>query len=319
MSDPSTPAAYGGPGWRPRGTVTREELGSIWAPCGLDSEWLPLKSVLLHRPGRELEAVLDNPGDHLMLEEPRAEAMAREQDGLAELYRGRGVEVFYVQPPTTPPPNQLFVADLFVMTPEGAILGRPASRVRAGEERWTAGALSEIGVPILRSVRGSGTFEGADLMWLEPGTALLGQGLRTNAEGVRQVRGALQDLGIGSVVTQLPPGTMHLMGQLRIVDHDLALAWPGRLPTDAVEALEAHGFNVQFVPDEGEAVRGSALNFVVLGPRDIVMPAGNPISQSFYEELGITCRSVEVGEIGKAAGSIGCMTGVVEREPAPGA
>ncbi len=34
----------------------------------------------------------------------------------------------------------------------------------------------------------------------------------------------------------------------------------------------------------------------------------------FLEELGITCFSVDVGHIGKAAGSIGCLTGVVERE-----
>jgi len=314
MSDPSALAAFGGPGWQPRSTVSREELGSIWGPCGLDSEWRPLRSVLLHRPGRELEAVMENPGEHLMLEEPRAEAMAVEHDGLAGVYRSRGVEVSYVQPPTAPPPNQLFVADLFAMTPEGAILGRPASRVRAGEERWAALALSDRGVPILRSVRGSGTFEGADLMWLGPDQALVGQGLRTNAEGVRQVRSALRDMGIDSAVTQLPPGTMHLMGQLRIVDQDLALAWPGRLPADAVEALEAHGLQVRFLPDEREATQGAALNFVVLGPREIVMPAGNPVSQAFYQELGIACTTVEVSEIGKAAGSIGCMTGILERE-----
>jgi N-dimethylarginine dimethylaminohydrolase len=319
MTDPSKLAAYGGPGWRPRETVTREELGSIWAPCGLDSEWLPLKFVLLHRPGREMEAVLENPQENLMLAEPKADAMGGEHDGLAQLYRAKGVEVSYVQPPTAPPPNQLFAADLFVMTPEGAILGRPASRVRAGEERWVARALADIGVPILRSVRGGGTFEGADLMWLGSESALVGQGIRTNAEGVRQVCSALQELGIGSTVTQLPPGTMHLMGQLRIVDRDLALAWPGRLPPDAVEALEAHGFQVRFVPDEGEAILGSALNFVVLGPREIVMPTGNPVSQDFYENLGIACRTVEVGEIGKAAGSIACMTGILERERAEGA
>jgi N-dimethylarginine dimethylaminohydrolase len=204
------------------------------------------------------------------------------------------------------------------MTPEGAILGRPASRVRAGEERWAARALSDLGVPILRSVRGDGTFEGADLMWLAPDTALLGLGLRTNQAGARQVQDTLKELGVRTVRTDLPPGTMHLMGQLRIVDHDLAVAWPGRLGDEAVHALKDHGFQVPFLPAEEEALQGSALNFVVLGPRDIVMPEGNPSTQAFYEGLGINCRSVEVAEIGKAAGSIGCMTGVLGREPAPG-
>jgi arginine deiminase len=313
--DPSPlPPAYGGPGWQARVTTSRDELGSIWDSCGLDSEWLPLKSVLLHRPGRELDATLGDPTASLMLDEIDPGLITLQHDALAQVYRSLGVEVSYVQPPTLPPPNQLFAADLFVMTPEGAILGRPASAVRAGEERWVARALSDLGIPILRSVRGGGTFEGADLMWLAPGAALLAQGFRTNAQGAAQLQATLQDLGIRTVTTHLPPGTMHLMGQLRIVDRDLAIGWRGRLPEDAVEALESFGFRVAFLPDEAEAQLGFALNFVVLGPREILMPGGNPTTQTFYEELGISCRTVDVGEIGKAAGSIGCLTGVLWRE-----
>jgi N-dimethylarginine dimethylaminohydrolase len=209
----------------------------------------------------------------------------------------------------------MFSADLFAMTPEGAILGRPASPIRAGEERWVARALSDAGVPLLHTVRGTGTFEGADLMWIAPDRALLAVGLRTNEDGARQVRGLLGELGVEATVTRLPAGTMHLMGLLRIVDEDLAIAWRGRLPGDAVDVLKSLGFRVEFAPDEAEAKSGFALNFVVLGPREILMPAGNPVSQGFYDELGVTCRTVEVGEIGKAAGSIGCLTGILEREP----
>lgn len=289
-------------------------MGSTWASCGLDSEWLPLEAVLLHRPGRELEAMSDNPQASLMLEEVDPVSVPLQHDALARAYQDAGVEVSFVQPAALPPPNQLFAADLFAMTPEGAILGRPASVVRAGEERWVARALADLGVPILRMVRGTGTFEGADLMWLSPGTALLGQGLRTNAEGAAQVKSVLAELGVDTVVTRQPHGTMHLMGQLRIVDRDLAIAWPGRLAEDAVQALEDAGFRVLFLPDPEEAERGFALNFVVLGPRTILMPSGNPVSQAFYQDLGIACRTVEVGDIAKAAGSIGCLTGVLKRK-----
>jgi N-dimethylarginine dimethylaminohydrolase len=261
-----------------------------------------------------MEAIPGGPAASLMLDEIDAGAVPIQHDALAQAYRSLGVEVTYVQPPALPPPNQLFAADLFAMTPEGAILGRPASVVRAGEERWVARALSDLGVPILRSIRGEGTFEGADLMWLAPDTALLARGFRTNAQGAAQVRSTLEELGVRTVTTELPPGTMHLMGQLRIVDRNLAVGWPGRLPRDAVEALESFGIRVAFLPDDSEAIRGFALNFVVLRRREILMPAGNPATQAFYEELGIVCRTVEVGEIGKAAGSIGCLTGVLERE-----
>lgn len=314
MTPSSTPPAYGGPGWQPRELELRRELGTHWGRCGLDSEWRPLKSVLLHRPGAEVNTVAHDPEASLMLEPPELQVLQEQHDGLAEAYREAGAEVRYVDPSSLPPPNQLFVADLVVMTPEGAILGRPASEVRAGEERWVARALGKLGVPVLRSVRGSGTFEGADLMWMEPGGALLAQGLRTNREGAAQVKATLEEMGVEVVETALHPGTMHLMGQLRIVDRNLAFAWPGRLPGDAVEALEARGITVRFLPDEEEARKGFALNVVVLAPRKILMPAGNPRSRAFYQEEGVECVTVEVGEIGKAAGSIGCLTAILERE-----
>jgi N-dimethylarginine dimethylaminohydrolase len=208
----------------------------------------------------------------------------------------------------------MFVADLLFMTPEGAILGRPASTVRAGEERIIARKLSEMGLPILRTVRGTGTFEGADAAWLDAETVLLATGLRTNSEGASQVSALLQDMGIQVIPVGLPYGAMHLMGQLRFADRDLAIAWPGRVPFAAVEALRTRDYTVLFLPDEGEAVRGMALNFVTLGPQRILMAAGNPTTQSFYERAGITCHTVQVDELIKAAGGIGCLTGILERE-----
>ena len=79
------------------------------------------------------------------------------------------------------------------MMPEGAILGRPASTVRAGEEWLIARRLADLGIPILRSVRGTGTFEGTDAMWIDPQAVLLTTGLQTNSEGAAQVTHLLQE------------------------------------------------------------------------------------------------------------------------------
>lgn len=315
MSDPGQLPAYGGPGWESRQRGLREELGGVWAPCGVDSEWGALRSVLLHRPGREVANVGDDPRKALMVESLDPGAMRIQHDALAQAFRANGVEVHYMDPPVLPPPNQLFAADLLAMTPEGAILARPASPVRAGEERWAARALSDLGVPILRTVRGQGTFEGADLMWLAPDRALLAQGLRTNGNGAEQVEVTLREMGVEVHRTRLPQGTMHLMGQLRILDRDLAVAWGSRIPRDVVALLKAAGFALHFLPDEEEALRSFALNFVTLAPGKILMPSGNPSAQSFYEDLGVECVTVEVSALGKAAGSIGCLTGILWREP----
>ena len=313
MTDPFSAAAYGGTGWSPRATSLRDEVGSIWGACGVTDEWSPLQAVLLHRPGRELD--VSDPAQAQMLAGLDDALAQRQHDRIAEAFRRAGVTVRYVEPSQTVPPNLMFVADLMFMTPEGAILGRPASTVRAGEERFVARRLAELGIPILLSVHGEGTFEGADAAWLDSDTVLLATGLRTNAEGAAQVASLLREMGVEVIQVGLPYGTMHLMGQLRFADRDLAVAWPGRVPYGAVEVLRDRGFRVLFLPDEREAVHGMALNFVTLGPRSVLMPVGNSVTRSFYETEGISCETVEVSELLKAAGGIGCLTGVLRREP----
>ncbi|MBN1955687.1 MAG: amidinotransferase [Anaerolineae bacterium] len=306
-------AAYGGAGWSPRTKSLRQEIGRLWGNCGLDSEWATLKAVLLHRPGAEFDAITD-PNAAQMLAPLDLERAQRQHDDLAHAYRDANVVVHYVEPDQEPSPNLMFVADLMFMTPEGAVVARPASTVRAGEERFVARRLADLGIPILRSVRGQGTFEGADAIWIDARAAFVATGLRTNQEGAAQVAASLQELGVETVHVGLPYGSMHLMGELRFVDRDLALAWPGRVPYAAVAALRQRGCTVHTIPDEQEARQGSALNFVTLGPRRILMPAGNPLTQAFYERLGITCCVVEIDELRQAAGGIACMSAVLERE-----
>lgn len=315
MNLPETPedAAHGGLGWSPRTESLLQEIGKIWEKCGVDSEWAPLKAVLMHRPGPEIESIT-NADDALMLDIPDVTVARGQHDGLVEAYRDAGIKVLYVRPSDVPPPNLMFVADLFFMTPEGVILARPASTVRAGEERFVARRLAELGIPILRCVRGRGVFEGADASWVDSNTVIIGTGLRTNSEGAAQVISLLREMDVEVVRVSLPQGAMHLMGILRFADRDLVISWRARTPQAAVEALQSHGFTVSFIPDEDEAVHGLALNFVALGPKRIVMPAGNPITQSYYEDMGIRCKTVEMNEIHKAAGGIGCLTGILNRE-----
>ena len=113
--------------------------------------------------------------------------------------------------------------------------------------------------------------------------------------------------------TQFGPGE-DFQDYPRALDRDLALAWPYRLAWRAVEALRERGYQPIYIPDEAEATHGGALNFVTLGPREILLAAGNPITQVFLESYSVTCHTVEVAELHKAAGGIGCLSGVLQRE-----
>jgi N-dimethylarginine dimethylaminohydrolase len=269
--------------------------------------------VLLHTPGDEL-ADLADPDPWQLLESLELDRARGQHLGLAQAYRDAGVRVHYVEPGETPPPNQMFVADLLFMTPEGAVLGRPASTVRAGEERHVARRLAALGIPILRCIRGAGVFEGADAAWIDDQAVVLASGLRTNTEGAAQVTSLLNEMGVSVIPAVLPPAAMHLMGLLRFADRDLAIGWPGRVPDSAVKALRDHGYRVLLLPGEGQEEFRVGLNFVTLGPRWILMAAGHPITQRFYERAGIECVTVQVDELAKAAGGIGCLTGILQRE-----
>ena len=52
-------ASHGGEGWESRHATTRDEIGSIWLECGVTSECGTLRSVLMHRPGEEIENISD--------------------------------------------------------------------------------------------------------------------------------------------------------------------------------------------------------------------------------------------------------------------
>lgn len=310
-------SAYGGAGWQGRGTTHAQELGTLWADCGIDSEYGVLRDVLMHAPGPELGAA--DPETENLLAPIDWRLAAAQHAAITAAYRAEGVAVHAVAPaprPGTnrgPSPNQMFCADLFVATPQGAILARPASAARAGEEVQVARRLADLGVPILATLTGGATFEGADLMWLDPGTAILGRGLRTNDDGIAQVAAVLARIGVGVVVVDMPFGTMHLMGMLRIVAPDLAVAWPRRTPFAAVQALRARGFEVLFLPEGDPDVMNRGMNFVTLAPRRVLMVAGCDPVRDAYAARGVACLEVDCSELAKAAGAIGCLTGVVTR------
>lgn len=307
-------AAYGGARWSPRLAPMREEMAETWGDWGSASEIGRLRAVLLRRPGPELDAVTDF--DAMQMRSDLAPDLVRQQhDALAEAYRAHGVVVHYVEHGRIDKPNAMFVRDLMLMTPEGAIVTRPASTVRAGEERLVAEALARLGVPILMSVHGSGTFEGADVIWVDGDLCFLAEGLRTNEEGADQVERMLREIGVANVVrVGLPHGAMHLDGLLAVVDRDLAAIWPRRTPFKVVETLRKRGFRFIDVEDEREAQECLPMNFVALAPGEILMPSGGERMRERYAAAGVRCHTVEIGECIKAGGGIHCMTGLLKRE-----
>jgi N-dimethylarginine dimethylaminohydrolase len=310
----SLTAAYGGTKWSPRTDSMREDMPSWWGDWGSSSECGRLHAVLLKRPGEELDNITDF--DAVQMRSDLNPDVARAQhDAMADAYEAQGVRVYYVENGRMDKPNSFFLRDLMLMTPEGAIITRPASTVRAGEERFVAEALGRLGVPILMSVHGNGTFEGADVMWVNQDLCFLAEGLRTNTEGANQVERMLREIGVKDVVrVALPWGAMHLDGLLNFLDGDLAVAWPRRTPYPVVKTLKERGFRVIEVVDDREAHEQLPMNFVALAPGKVLMPSGGDRMREIYEQHGVECVEVDVSELIKAGGGIHCMSGFLKRD-----
>jgi N-dimethylarginine dimethylaminohydrolase len=307
-------AAYGGAKWSARVLPMRDEMSLSWGDWGSSSECGKLHAVLLKCPGPELDLIEDF--DQAQMRDDLMPELARQQHrDLVDAYEAHRVAVHLVRNGRLDRPNSFFIRDLMLMTPEGAIVARPASTVRAGEERYVAEALGSLGVPILMTVHGRGTFEGADVSWVNRDLCFLAEGLRTNQEGADQVERMLLEVGVKQVVrVGLPWGAMHLDGMLNFLDRDLAVIWPRRTPYKIIETLRDQDFRIIEIEDEAEAQDRLPMNFVALQPGEILMPTGGDRTRALYEEAGVICHTVEIGELIKAGGGIHCMTGFLKRD-----
>jgi N-dimethylarginine dimethylaminohydrolase len=306
-------AAYGGRKWLPQ-DVCRENFVDTWGDWGSSSECGRLYAVLLKRPGLELSMVEDC--DQMLMRENIDLALAQAQhDSLAQAYEENGVAVYYVEGSRLDKPNAYFCRDLMLMTPEGAIIARLASCTRAGEERYVAEALGRLGVPILMTVHGVGTFEAADVSWVNKDLCFLAEGLRTNRAGADQVESMLREIGTKKIVrVQLPYGVMHLDCVLNFLDRDLAAIWPRRTPYAVWQTLRDYGFKFVEVEDDEDVEDSQSMNFVALEPGKILLPKGSKRLKERYEEAGVTCIEVDISELVKGEGGIHCMTAFLRRD-----
>jgi len=304
--------AIPGEKWFPDPAVFTEDMPRYWGDWGVASEVDELKAVLMRRPGKEIED-FDYRRARFMAPVD-AEKMRAEHDRLTRLYREHGVAVYYIEAQREDRPNALFCRDLVFMTPEGAILARPAMAVRRGEERYAAQSLAALGVPIIKTVSGSGCFEGAMAMWVDRQTVILATGARTNRSGYDQVAGELTRMGVADIIHMpIPYGHAHIDGLLNFASHDTVMIHASQVPYDVVDILKHKGFNILEAPSQTEAKQRLAINFVALKPGLVVQPDGNPRTRAVLEAAGITVIPVDITEILKGAGALHCMTAFLKR------
>ncbi|MEG0923414.1 MAG: arginine deiminase family protein [Anaerovoracaceae bacterium] len=305
--------AIPGERWFPKETTFEDDMQTYWGDWGVSSEVDTLRAVLLRRPGKEIENF--NASEVRFSDEPiDVELIRKQHDDVANIYRENGVNVYYVEEQREDRPNSIFCRDLVFMTPEGAIITRPGMAARRGEERYIAKALSNIGVPIVRTISGDGFFEGANAMWVDRKTVVLSTGSRCNKSGFEQVEYELKRMGVEEVIhMQQPYSNIHIDGLMNAASNDIVMIHASQVPYDVINVLKKKGYKILEAPSETEVRQQFGCNFVALEPGKIVMPTGSPRCQELLEKNGVEVINVDISEIKKGRGALHCITAFLKR------
>ena len=277
---------------------------------GCQSMVTRLKRVLVKRPDEHF-VVKDYAKWHY-LDSPNLKEARREHDVFVKILKKAGAEVLLhpeVQPAHA---DSIFTYDPAIVIEAGAIILRMGKLLRKGEEAPMKRRFEELGIPIHYTVSGEATVEGGDLLWLNEGSLAIGQGFRTNAEGLSQIREALLPLGIDVTPVELPyfggpEACLHLMSLISFVDCDLAVAYMPLLPVPFWRLLSELGVTLLEVPEAEFNTMGT--NVLALSPGKALIVEGNPVTEELLRDAGcevITYKGVEISL--KTEGGPTCLT-----------
>ncbi len=215
------------------------------------------------------------------------EAATREHEAYEAALRELGVMVVSLAAEAELP-EAVFVEDPVVVMDEVALMTRMGAESRRAEGESLARALAPYRE--IRWMRGPATLEGGDVMRAGR-TLYVGESVRTNAEGIRQL-GAF-----GYEVRAVPVrGCMHLKTGCTYLGDETLL-----INGDWVDKANFPG--MRFV----DVVEPFSANILRLGDT-ILIPDAFPGTIGRLRERGFTVRTVGVSELMKAEAGLTCMS-----------
>lgn len=192
------------------------------------------------------------------------------------------------------------------------MIGRMAPLMRRGEERYVTQTIAALGIPILRTVVGTGMMEGGTFAKLTKNVAVFGTSIRCNAEAARQVEETLRWFGIELIVVPMSGWSIHLDGHFAMVDVDKALVEPLGLPHWFLDRLTELGIETIYRhPDERWAI-----NSLAVRPGRLIMNDSSPYTRERLEQRGIEIVAIPYDEVQKNGGGIHCSTMELLRDDA---
>lgn len=309
----------------PLETRFEEEVEQYWERnWGAATEVGKLRSVLVHKPGAEIEAIQEPLANWRYIEKPDLGDMQSDYGRLVKALKDHGVEVVERQPERGALPR--LVKSIYTRDPSftimgGVIIGRMYDALRRGEELPTTRTYAEIGCPILHTINGSGTMEGGSVVWITPKHLSIGITPRGNEEGARQIKEVVNtidpEVDVRFVEVDHPSG--HLDVPLTMVNVKTAVVDSTRLPAWFPDYLRDEvGCEVIEKPPR-TYVEGT----VVLEPGKVLFDAGDTPEQErglkLLRELELEVVPVDLGTLSFPcnSGTLHCLAMPLIRDPEP--
>jgi len=273
----------------------------------------PLKRVLVCSPEAAGWGRPDRPWRELgYFHQPKGELAGNQHARLVEVLESVGAEVHFLDVDEALGLDAAYAHDASFPTDGGMILMHPGKAARRGEPSRQELFFESQGVPILGRIEPPGLTEGGDIVWLDSGTILIGEGYRTNAEGIEQLRKLVSAMGVEVRKAPLPHGPgpaacLHLMSLMSVLDEREILVDLPWLAVETVRDLEKRGLHL--IPIESSERDGMACNVLALGNRKLLAIEENEKTNARLAAQGFELLTFEGSEI-SANGSGGptCLT-----------
>jgi arginine deiminase len=324
------------------------------------------------KPGPDLDALREFAGEILKIdtsalkEDEKAEQKTYKEDILSQLSPYELVKIILQRPvvhlketntntglsatyEVSPVMNLYFLRDQMITTAKGVVISKMNSVQRAPETDIVKFVLSKMGIIPIYEMKGDGRLEGGD--YFSAGeVALIGQGLRTNAEGVRQL---LENRVFGTPMVAVVKDNwnnqeeMHLDTYFNIIGPKLAVMVDLRINIPGKEAelkgisskvdvykLGENGYEIEIrdmdfqkylekqlgykiIPVSRKDQNLYGINFLTVAPNKIFAIDG--VSKAYKQTLkesGVDATWMDFGELTKGYGAAHCTTQVLLREKA---
>jgi N-dimethylarginine dimethylaminohydrolase len=197
-------------------------------------------------------------------------------------------------------------------TDYGIIGLHPGKPSRVPETHGHLDFCRSLGIPVLGQIEPPGNAEAGDMVWLDATTLLIGQGYRTNAAGIAQMRALLSSKRVEVISAPLPYGPgpsacLHLMSLISLLDERTALVDLPWLAVETVELLQSRGFG--FVEIDYAERDTLACNVLSLGGKRLLALEESRKTNQKLRQAGFDVRTFPGSELCiNGSGGPTCLT-----------